>query len=265
MRVVKSLLQRCADVVGYMASAGEPCRLSTIAAALDLPKSATHRLLHELRALGWVEQDGEDGPYALTLGFALLGHRVLQASRLPDLVQPILDALAGRTRELVRLTMATGDGLVWMASAQGAPPGLLYDPAMDGPVVLHATANGKAYLASMDDAEAIRLARQGGLGRRSPTPQTLSSPEALVAELGDVRRRGYAIAIEEAEVGITAVATAVPGPRGAPFGTVSIAGPSLRVGPDRLAELGAALQETAAGLSSAWPAGAIIRAVEGRP
>ncbi len=265
MRLVKSLLQRCAEVVEHMAAAAEPCRLSSIAQALELPKSATHRLLREMLALGWVEQEGDDGPYRLTLRFALLGHRVLQASGLPDLVQPVLDRLAGETRELVRLTIArdgaAGQGLVWFAAAQGAPPGLLYQPAMDGAVVLHATANGKAYLALLGDA-ALPLVRRHGLA--AVTPRTLTSEAALVAELARVRAAGHAVAAEEAEVGITAVAVAVAA-GGRPLGTVSVAGPSIRIGAGRIPELAAALGETAAILSAVWPGESRRLVREARP
>ncbi|HEY0419723.1 MAG TPA: IclR family transcriptional regulator [Acetobacteraceae bacterium] len=254
MRVVKGLLQRCAEVVEFMATAAEPCRLSAIAQALDLPKSATHRLLREMLALGWMEQDGADGPYRLSLRFALLGHRVLQSSGLQDLVQPVLDRLAAETRELVRLTMATEQGLMWFAAAQGAPPGLLYQPAMNGPVLLHATANGKAYLAGLPEAAALHLARRGGLGGAGPTARTVASAEALRAELERVRRQGYAVAVEEAEPGITAVAAAVVA-EGRALGTVSVAGPSLRIGPDRIPVLAAALAHAAGVLAAIWPAG----------
>lgn len=257
MRLVKGLLERCVEVTELMAGGTGPQRLSDIAQALDLPKSAAHRLLRELCAQGWMAQDGADGPYRLTLRFGLLGHRVLQATGLVDLTQPLLQLLADRTHELARLTVvtngATGEGLVWLASAQGAPPGLVYQPAMDGPLVLHATANGKAFLASLDDAAALHLARTGGLGSRRPTPNTLTDDAALLADLARVRARGYGLAEQEAELGVTAVAVAVRGADGAAVGTVSIAGPSLRLPRPRIDELVRALTETARGLATVWP------------
>lgn len=256
MRLVKGLLERCVEATERMATAGRPMRLSDLAQALDMPKAAAHRLLRELCTQGWVEQDGAEGPYRLTLRFGLLGHRVLQASGLPGLMQPLLQRLADRTQELARLTIATGDGLAWLASAQGAPPGLVYQPAMDGPLVLHATANGKAYLASLDDTAALALARAHGLGTRQPTARTLRDEAALRADLVRVRKRGYALAEQEAELGVTALAVAVRGTDGAVRGTVSVAGPSLRLPATRYPALAAMVAEAAVELAAVWPADA---------
>jgi DNA-binding IclR family transcriptional regulator len=258
MRLVKGLLERCVEVTELLAGSSGPCRLSDIAQALDLPKSAAHRLLRELCAQGWAAQDGADGPYRLTLRFGLLGHRVLQATGLVDLTQPLLQLLADRTHELARLTVVTGQettgsGLVWLGSAQGAPPGLVYQPAMDGAPVLHATANGKAFLATLDDPAALRLARDGGLGSRRPTPHTLADDAALLADLAKVRARGYAQADQEAELGVTAVAVAIRCTDGPAVGTVSVAGPSLRLPARRIGQLVAALHETASALAAVWP------------
>jgi DNA-binding IclR family transcriptional regulator len=165
----------------------------------------------------------------------------------------VLQQLASRTRELARLTVPAGEELVWLASAQGAPPGLVYQPSMEGPLLLHATANGKAFLATLPDAEALRLARRGGLGTRQPTPRTLADPAALLAALQDVRTRGYAVADQEAEFGVTAVAVAIAPNGGPALGTVSVAGPTLRMPPDRIPDLMAALREAATALAAVWP------------
>ncbi len=228
-----------------------PAGVSELASALDLPKSAAHRLLQELVRLGWAEQDG-DRSYRASLRFGLIGGQVLRNAGLPDLVQPLLDRLARETRELVRLTVASDDGLAWIAFAQGAPPGLMYAPEMAGKLVLHATANGKAFLATLSDAAALRMVAQD-LGRVRPTARSVTTKAALLAELARVRSVGHALADEEAEPGVVAVAVAVrPGP-GAATGTVSVAGPKVRMPASRIPELAAALDDTARALAGLAP------------
>src|SRR5690606_34801095 len=67
--------------------------------------------------------------------------------------------------------------------------------------------------------------------------------------------RGYGIARNEAEQGVSAMATIVrSGAEGAVAGTVSIAGPSARMTETRMNDLVPALQATAAEISGLWPA-----------
>jgi DNA-binding IclR family transcriptional regulator len=164
--------------------------------------------------------------------------RLLLATRLPELCQPILDRLAHETRELVRLTLVQDARLVWIAAAQGAPPGLMYQPAMHGDVVLHTTANGKAWLATLPPTEAMRILKARGLAAvGSSGPRALRSYEAIADDLQRTRLRGWGLAEEEAESGVAAIARAIRprAPSGAAVGTVSVAGPIVRVTPERYA------------------------------
>ena len=259
MRVVKGLLERCLEVVELLAMDRQWRRLSDIAATLELQKGPAHRLLSEMASLGWVERDAATERYRLTLKLALLGQQYLRGTGLTDVVQPVIDEVAKRSRELVRLTVVQGDALHWFASSQGAAPGLMYQPSMSGRPVPHATANGKAWLATMDDEAATRVAVQGGLASADGAgarygPRALGSVDELLRELAATRKRGYGLAVEEAEPGVKAIAVVVRGLDGQRVvGTMSIAGPLLRMGPERDAEFSALLRQAAGTLGMVWP------------
>lgn len=259
MRLVKGLLERCLEVVELLAVDPQWRRLSDIAAALDLQKGPAHRLLAEMSTLGWVEQDAATERYRLSLKLALLGQQYLRGTGLPGMVQPVLDEVAKRSRELVRLTVVQGDALHWFASSQGAAPGLVYQPSLNGRPVLHTTANGKVWLATLNDADATRLALNAGLGKpadagRLAGPRALQTTDELLQELRLIRERGYGLAVEEAEPGVKAIAVAVRGSDGQRVvGTMSIAGPLLRMGPERDAEFHALLTQAAGTLGMVWP------------
>lgn len=91
-----------------------------IAAALEMPLSATHRLLTELCRCGYVRQVREQGEYVLTIKLVSLGLGFLSASGVVDVAQPLLDSLAEESCELVRLAVVDGDDLTFVAKAQGA-------------------------------------------------------------------------------------------------------------------------------------------------
>ena len=260
MRVVKSQLSHSLGALAVLAESGHGARLTDIATKLDVPKSSVQRLLQQLGEEGWVEQDAGTGHYRLTLRLAVLGQRYLQAIGIADATEAILDALARKTRELIRLTVVDGERLVWIGSAQGAPPGLMYQPAMGGRIVSFATANGKAWLATLGPGAADAVAARDGIAAATRPadvgPRAIRSLAALRRDLSAVRDRGYAIADEEAEPGVAAVAVAVvdPDPVGARiFGTVSVAGPVVRMPRARYAALARDLGETARELARVWP------------
>ena len=88
MRLVKGLLERCVETVEALTLAPEGVRLSDLARELDMPKAAAHRLLTELLRLGWVEQVA-DGAYRLTHRLPLVTQRVLHATGIAALAQPV--------------------------------------------------------------------------------------------------------------------------------------------------------------------------------
>ena len=255
MRIVKGILDRGLDVLELLAAEGRWLRLSDIAARLELPKGPAHRMLSHLAALGWVEQDDATGRYRLTLKMALLGQQYLHATGLPGLIQPILDDVAKESHELVRLTAVQGTELSWLAFAQGAASGLMYQPAMTGRIDAHTTANGKVWLAAMGNEDAVRIALRNGLGKPGRFgPRAIATVDALLVELNAIRARGYATAIEEAEPGVNAIAVAIRSRgSGAMVGTISIAGPLTRVNAKRFDEFHQLLRRAAEKLGTIWP------------
>ena len=89
----------------------------------------------------------------------------------------------------------------------------------------HATAVGKAILATKPDDEVRELLKRTGMPRR--TEHTLTTPKLLFADLERVRECGYALDNGEQELGVRCVALAVPGaPR--PM-ALSMSGPLTRM------------------------------------
>lgn len=262
MRVVKSQLSYCLDLLAVMAGAPRGSRLTDLAIALHAPKSSTQRLLDHLAHHGWVEQDAATGHHRLTMRLAVLGQRYLHEAGIAGAAQGVLNRLARRTRELARLTVVDGQRLAWIASAQGAPAGLRYEPSMGAPIRSFTTANGKAWLARLSDEEAVAIALADGLGSgvagEGIGPNAITDTAAFIRELANVRRRGYAAANEEAEPGVAALAVAIRDPQDRlTLGTTSIAGPVVRLKEGRHTQLVEALREAASELAEVWPVGSL--------
>jgi IclR family transcriptional regulator, acetate operon repressor len=143
----------------------------------------------------------------------------------------------------------------------------MYQPSLvSNTVPLFATASGKAWLATMPTEKVMDIVmRNGGLKNADQYgPNVVRTVEALLRELKAAARRGYGMALSEAEFGVTAVAAAIRlGEDGSAVGTVSIAGPSARLTEKRAQDLAPLVLRTARQLASLWPLR--IRAATGYP
>ncbi|KUM28591.1 hypothetical protein AU467_10405 [Mesorhizobium loti] len=250
VRVVNSLVERCFSVIELLANEATSMRLGEIAEKLDLQKSAAHRMLTILSEIGWVEQEPVTGFYKLSLRLAILGQRFLSATHLTDVCQPVLEELAAESAELVRMAVVQGETLTWIAQVQGARNGLKYQPEMVARVRLATTANGKAYLSTLDRTEAIRIAINDSAGGQK---QSIASVDEFMKELERTRSRGWAISDEEAETGVVAIAAPIRLESGQTVGTVSVAGPTSRLTAKRHQQIASSVLSTVAKLGELWP------------
>lgn len=250
-------IDRSISIIELLAGEAEPIELSEIAARMGLPTSAAHRALATLMARGWVVQDPATQHYVLSLRMGMLAFRNLDARFIPDVAQTALRKLAAKTEEYCRLAVVDDGRLTWISRSQGARQGLRYDPDMGADIVLHATANGKAWLATMPEAEALHLVYAEGLGTlKNMGPNYVTDIDTFRRHLAQTRAQGFATAIDEAEVGTTALAVPfhMDGSDDAPVaGTISIAGPTLRIHPARYPDLVHELHQTAREISAIWP------------
>ena len=239
---MSSALEKAMAVLEFMVTRPEGCAVSEIAAALGLPPSGAHRMLKELEKIGYVRQRRDHGDYELTIRLAALGLAYLGQTGIPDVSQPILAALADRSGELVRMAVADGETLNYVAVAQGVKRGLRYDPGLDQgePVHLASAAGGQAWLAAMGDDDAVAAVMRQGLekpeGPGHGAPRSLTALQAILAE---TRARGWARNFDSFHPGMSAMAAVIRRPAGTPdagrpVGVVSIAGPSVRLTEERM-------------------------------
>ena len=245
-----SQIERALSLLESLTSAPRGLPMQTLAEQLDIPKSATHRMLAELIRLGYVRQNPENSRYLLSTKLVALGFRYLSSAG-ADVVQPVLDQLAQQTGELVRLGVIDGERQTWIAKAQGARSGLRYDPDMGRDAPLFYTASGHAWLASLSDAQALLLVERQGIAQREDFgPNAPASNADLLERLRIAREHGYAWVVESSAVGTSALAAVVRHPLdGHVVGVLSVAGPSARMSEARMHELAPALLAATAELS----------------
>ncbi|GAB4098545.1 IclR family transcriptional regulator domain-containing protein [Sinomonas halotolerans] len=217
---VQSLARGLAVIRAFDAEHQE-MTLSEVAVRTALTRATARRFLHTLVALGYVRTDGR--LFSLTPLVLQLGYAFLSGQRLPELAQPILEDLSHRHGESTSLAILDGTDIVYLTRIHtrrimtvGISPGTRF-PA-------HATSMGRVLLAALSPGE---LADYFAHAELAPlTPRTLTSREAIEAELARVREAGYAVVDQELEVGLRSVAVPVIGAEGRAVAAINVALPA---------------------------------------
>ena len=213
--------------------------LAELSRASGLNKTTTHRLLRALQSESLIDRNPATSSYSLGPGLMALGVQALASSDLRRRVRPILRALARETGETATLEIPFEDSMLILDEVAGSHVlGSAGNIGTRWPI--HATSTGKAWLA-FDEFGAERLAA------RLPalTPRTVTARESFEPQFVEIRRRGYAVSVDELEEGFTAVATVFRGVLGDLQGALSIGGPSQRLSAAKCAEFGASLRRAA--------------------
>ena len=217
--------------------------LAEMSRASNLNKTTAHRLLRALQSESLVERNPATSAYSLGPGLMALGVQALASSDLRRRVRPVLRSLANESGETATLEVPVERSMLILDEVAGSH--VLRSSGNVGTLwPLHATSTGKAFLA-FDEHGLERLDDD----LPSLTANTVVQREMFQRQLTDIRRRGYAVTVDELEDGFTAVATVIRGALGDVQAALSIGGPTGRMSASRRAELGASLCHAAARLS----------------
>jgi len=210
-------IERAAAVLRLLGGGSGHLPLGEIARSLDLAKGTTHGILRTLREVGFVEQDRVSGEYRLGAALHSLGSDQLDINELRSRSINWADPLAARTGEAVRIGTVQ-DGQVLVVHHVFRPDDTFQTLDVGTLLPLHATALGKVLLAYRT-AGAVPATELDRFTRR-----TIRSPQALAAELQQVREAGWSLEVGELTPGNASMAAPIRGYGGLVVGALGISG-----------------------------------------
>ena len=199
--------------------------ISELSRQAGLSKSTVHRLVTTLVEVGWLERNPTTDKYRLGLKLFELGSAVAARLEVRECALPVMHDLMQRVGEAVHLAILDGDHVVYVAKVESQHAIRLFTQ-VGGHGPAHCIGVGKVLLAH---APAAVVEQVMAAGLPAFTPHTITEPAALRAHLADVRRQGYALNLEESELGLVSVAAPVRDHSGAVVAGLSVAGPSQRL------------------------------------
>ena len=232
-------VDRALTILEVLARVGE-AGVTDIATELGVHKSTAFRLVTTLESHRLVEQTADRGKYRLGVGVLRLAGATTARLDLVQEARPVSRQLAADTGETVNIAVLSESSALYLDQVAGSSA-LQPHNWVGQHIPLHATSNGKVLLSGLDDAALDEVL--GGLSRS--TAMTITRKSQLREEVKLVREQGYAVAVDELEVGLTAVAAPIRNAHGDVIASMSVSGPTFRLPTERVEEVLPMLVEAA--------------------
>lgn len=183
--------------------------ISDLSKQLKMGKSTVHGITSTLEELGLLVRDPLHKKY--TVGYTLLelSRKAYKKMNLRDMARIPMEKLMEKVGETVFLGIVNGDHITILDVVESrnemkitSPPGTR--------LPLLAGASGKVFLAQFEEKKEKEIVQKVGLIRY--TFKTKTDPKKFLKEVGEAKKKGYAIDDEEYLLGVRAIASVIQVP-----------------------------------------------------
>jgi IclR family KDG regulon transcriptional repressor len=193
---------------------------------LNFPKSSAHALLLTMRERDHLKLD-QQGRYRLGIRIWQAGQACMQVFDIATAARPHLQAVRDELRETVQLAVLDGIENVYLAK-EDSDQRLVLQSRVGVRLPAYATGLGKVLLSGLSDDEV--LARLSATDIQTFTPNTITKPSKLLAQLRKIRQQGYGMDYGEHTQGVICVAVPVKDAVGEVIAAISVSVPEIRAG-----------------------------------
>jgi DNA-binding IclR family transcriptional regulator len=236
-------VERAVTILEILARLGE-AGVTELAGEIGVHKSTAFRLVSTLEQRGLVEQSEERGKYQLGVGVLRLAGATTARLDVVQEARPICRKLSADTGETVNIAVLSDRAALYLDQFAGASA-LQPHNWVGQHIPLHATSNGKVLLSGLPEDQLDRLLPS----LPAYTETTITTRRRLRRELEQVREQGYALAVDELEVGLAALAAPIRNAHGDVIASLSLSGPTFRLDEARIHDVLPLLVDAAAEVS----------------
>ena len=212
--------------------------------------ATVHNIAMTFCARGYLNQDPASRHFFPGMRLMLLGRHPSYLRSLTASAAAVVDEISEQLNESVLLGSIDHGRVLNLKYVPGKQALRVHEPE-DVSDHSYCTAFGKVLLASLPEAELDAYLRETRLEQF--TPNTISTPEGLRAELHKVKKQGYAQTRDEYCEGISAVAVPIHDPWGSIIASIGASAPTLRMRKARQFEESLkGLQSAAARIEKIW-------------
>ena len=199
--------------------------LTELSEHLGLPKSTLYRFLVALEQHKIMRHNSSDKRWHLGYRLSIWGQLATESTGLQHLAREAMEDLVAATGEMSLLTMYEDRMIICIDKIETSQAvRLALDVGKRQPP--HAGASSKVLMAYLPEDEIRAIIEEDGLA--PICVNTITDPVALCVELAKIRHQGYALSIEETDLGAWGVSTPIFDRNGDVVASIGVAGPTLR-------------------------------------
>lgn len=223
------------SILELLAESREPMRLRDISTAIGANASTVLRFLNTFIRCGYAEQDPETQKYHITYKLCRLANQIVENTHLQSITHPYLLKLSGDFNESACISVERNMQMVYIDVASGQGQLLMSRQQLGAESPMHCTGNGKLMLLNYTEKQLDDYIQRIGL--IAYTENTITDRNALLAELSEIRKQGFAEDREECELGVRCLAFPIYDYTGNVVAGLSMTGPISRMTPEALQRL----------------------------
>lgn len=213
-------------IIETLAQAGRPLTPTEINQTLQLPKPTIHRLCSTLIEQRFLVRDIDPKRLRPAKRLMTISSGLMASSRIQIACRAVIKAVSVEVGETCNLSVPEQEGMLYVDRVETHWP-MRFQLPIGSTVPFHCTAAGKMFLSSLSNTELKKLLSAVELD--SFARNTITKEDALKAELGVIRKRGFSRDNEEFIDNLVAVAVPVQDPNGRLFAALAFHGPTQRL------------------------------------
>jgi IclR family transcriptional regulator, KDG regulon repressor len=198
---------------------------------LKLHKNNVFRLLATLESRGYIEQNKVTENYRLGLKTLELGQTFIRQMGLLRQSKPVLEDLVKQCNETTYVAILRDFNIIYLDAVE-TDMTVRVVPRVGSWLPAYCTAAGKVQIANMSEEELENYLSTKEL--KPYTVNTITDRNVLRKQLQEVAEQGYAVDDEELDIGVKCVSAPIRDYTRRIIGAVSISGPSMRFGTERM-------------------------------
>lgn len=232
MSTVQSL-ERALTILNKLSEYPEGIQISRLAEQVGLTKSTIHRLLTTLASMNYVVKEEETDKYKLGLQILFLSRNMLNNSNIISIAKPYLEKLSQDVNETVHLCIEDRGEVIYVDKIESNQTIRMYS-RIGSRAPMYCTAVGKILLSGKNSDDFNEIV--SSISFIPKTATTITSKEAFIEEIDQVKQQGFALDNSENEESLRCIAAPIFDHRGKIIASFSISGPANRVTMDLVDE-----------------------------